>query len=250
VPDKAEQEIAPIQKIKTAAPPPPSPPIEKADTDPRGIVAEAWREVHQDLPEPNARIDREHFVAYCMSKIPEEAQRRAAYQAYVESLHDTGLALMLPNKKTDLGKHCFGYSVLLAQEFYLEGKGPDCLALQGDPAKDVSMASVQQELTNAWETVKKDDNGRVTKDAFCEYHLDKYADRLVEETKEDYKAFLEMDFQTALNMMLPEEKTTLGGHCFRYGSLMAGEFYFDQAKQAKTKCGCAGQVNDVLGVAK
>jgi len=40
-----------------------------------------------------------------------------------------------------------------------------------------------------------------------------------------YLDFLDATFTAALRMMLPANKDTIGGHCFRYAALMAREFY-------------------------
>merc|ERR1712066_775357 len=80
--------------------------------------------------------------------------------------------------------------------------------------------------------------------------MGKHAEKLVPETAKFYEAFLEKNFQSALSMMLPQKKSTLGGHCFRYAGLMAGEFYFDAAKDAATGCGCSAPVADVLSITK
>jgi len=62
--------------------------------------------------------------------------------------------------------------------------------------------------------------------------------------------FLEYNFKSALEMMLPVPKTSLGGHCFRYADIVAGEFYFDAANDAIKGCGCNRPVTDVLNLAK
>ena len=41
----------------------------------------------------------------------------------------------------------------------------------------------------------------------------------------NYLAYLDNLFTAALRMMLPGNKDTIGGHCFRYAALMAREFY-------------------------
>ena len=112
------------------------------------------------------------------------------------------------------------------------------------------MASVRADLDADWEKVAKDKNGRVAQTQFREHFTKKHKDLLVPETKKHYQAFLDLNFQSALAMMLPEKKATLGGHCFRYAALMAGEFYFDAAKVAEAGCGCSGSVADVLQITK
>ena len=95
------------------------------------------------------------------------------------------------------------------------------------------LSEMHKALDNDWEAVEKDETGRVTVEAFTKYFMAKYKDQVTEKNEESYQAFLEKDFSSALAMMLPREETNLGGHCFRYASILAGEFYFDGAKQAR-----------------
>ena len=62
--------------------------------------------------------------------------------------------------------------------------------------------------------------------------LEKHADKLTVETTKSYEQYLDKLFDACTAMMLPADKKDLGGHCFRYGALMAGEFYFGAAKAA------------------
>merc|ERR1712187_225148 len=145
------------------------------------------------------------------------------------------------------GKHCFGYATLLVPEFYCE-KPKDSLKFAGSERPSDGLAEVRTELDNDWLNVSKDRDGRVTAAAFVDHFMEKHKDKLVPGSASEYKKFLEVNFKSSTNMMLPAQKDTLGGHCFRYGALMAGEFYFDQAEEAATGCGCNGPVADVLGI--
>merc|ERR1712032_598105 len=163
---------------------------------------------------------------------------KEAYREYANKLFDTATALMLPSRKDDLGKHCFGYAYLLATEFYADSP-QDQLQLVSSNKPNDELASVRDELDADWAAVQKDGDGRVTLDAFKSYFLKKNAKVLVPASCPAYEAFLDKDFESALAMMLPAKETTLGGHCFRYGALMAGEFYFGAAQEAAAPgCGC------------
>jgi hypothetical protein len=198
--------------------------------DPATVVAADWEKAHQNSGDAKARVPREVFVEVCMSNFasgsgggPDDLD----YQAYVNALFDTATAMMLPAEKTDLGKHCFGYAALLAHEFYAQGKPEDMLALTSSTKPADRLAAIRQDLDADWAAVEKDEEGRVAVDVFVSYFLGKYTGNIAPENQGSFEKFLVQDFQSALAMMLPKQKTTLGGHCFRYASLMAGEFYFD-----------------------
>jgi len=210
-------------------------------------VSSAWEGVHEQLPEATSRVPREAFVSYHMKKVPAKAPKRAEYEKYLNVLFDSATGLMLPAKKVDLGKHCFGYASILADEFYWN-QPADRLSLKADMKPADRLAEVRKDLDVDWNIVPKDAEGRVTKAAFVEYYMKKHRAQMILQTKGDFAEFLNRDFESALAMMLPEEKSSLGGHCFRYAGLMAGEFYFDAAKQAAVGCGCNTPVADVLKV--
>lgn len=215
--------------------------------DPGAEVLAAWLDVHTMLSDAQARVPRNAFVEYCLRMAPPGTPKRPEYTQYLNELFTTATALMLPSKKNDLGKHCFGYAMMLAGEFYFD-KPLDRLSLTKSGALD-GLQSVRSELDADWASVPKDEvSGRVSLDGFKYYMIMKHGARLTPETQGVYEQFLEQNFRSALSMMLPEQKDTLGGHCFRYASLMAGEFYFDAAKDAFTGCGCSAPVADVLGV--
>lgn len=155
---------------------------------------------------------------------PASDEKRIGFEKYANSLFDTGLAMMLPAPKTDLGKHCFGYASLLAPEFYGD-KPKDTLALVADKRPLDELSDIRVELDEDWTQVPKDSENRVAQQDFVDYFINKHGSKLTGGRK-DYERFLKQIFKSALAMMLPEEKSTLGGHCFRYGALMAGEFYF------------------------
>jgi len=200
--------------------------------------------------EPTARVPFEWFVQSCLSNVPEDC-RSQEYEQYLYEVFQTALCLMLPNQKTDLGKHCFGYASILANEFYF-GQPADMLSLKAETKPMDAYAAVRQEMDADWAAVEKDVEGRVSIDAFVNYFFMKHGPKLAQESQDSYLQFLEQNFRSALSMMLPEQKTTLGGHCFRYASLMAGEFYFMAANQALAgnDCGCSAPVADILGITR
>jgi len=215
--------------------------------DPAAEVAAAWATVHQNM-EANARVPREVFVEYCMSRA-QGLPKLGEYEAYLNTLFDTATALMLPAEKTDLGKHCFGYASLLANEFYFD-QPADMLSLKAESKPKDKLEGVRANMDADWAAVDKDAEGRVSIDAFVNHFLNKHAAQVVPESQQNYETFLIQNFNSALAMMLPDQKTNLGGHCFRYAAVMAGEFYFDAANQANAGCGCSAPVADILGVTK
>jgi len=219
--------------------------------EPRKAVNDSWVTVHahyMSARDPKARVPQEAFVRYCMSFAPLNAVKRDAFQHYVNILFDSGLAMLLPAKATDLGKHCFGYIALLVNEFY--GDEPeDRLGLVGADRPDDDLFLLRAELDQDWENIEKDEDERVSWTAFRDYFLEKYADKLAGASKVAFVEFLEKDFASALAMMLPRRRITIGGHCFRYAALLAGEFYFDTGFDSFAS-GHAGPfgVRDVLGI--
>merc|ERR1712196_324243 len=127
--------------------------------------------------------------------------------------------MMLPARKTDLGMHCFGYAWLLSSEFYGD-KPLDRLGLAGSERPSDALAEIRSELDADWAAVQKDQAGRVTLEAFKVYFMNKYQSKLPQDGQAPFEAFLEQNFKSSTAMMLPETKTTLGGHCFRYSAIM------------------------------
>jgi len=249
------------EAVQRAAPAPQAAPVvqtaavEVAAVDPEPLgsidawaeVAQGWEAVHGVLPEPSSRVPRQVFVDYCMNFCPTDPNLQESFVTYVNALFDTGTALMLPAQKEDLGKHCFGYASLLAGEYY--GPQPqDRLCLNQQEKPNDIYAEIRANLDEDWALVEKDEAGRVNINAFINVFFSKFNDLLIQETAPYYQQFLEQVFNTSLTMMLPAQKDTLGGHCFRYGALLAGEFYFDAAKDAVAGCGCQSPVLDVLGI--
>jgi len=198
-------------------------------------VLECWENVHTGFmvkgTDPRARVHQEAFVKWCMSRAPKDSNKREAFQQYANILFDTGAALMGPSKRTDLGKHCFGYASILVSEFYGD-KPEDRLGLARWERPDDELFFLRAELDQDWDRIGKDEHGAVTREAFKEYFLDKYAEKLIPESRQYFVSFLEQDFRLCSSMMLPQRKKSLGGHTFRYGALLAGEFHFDAAMDA------------------
>merc|ERR1711924_295998 len=105
--------------------------------------------------EPSARVPLDAFLGYCLSSVP-DACKTIEYESYLNYIFTTALSLMLPNQKTDLGKHCFGYATILANEFYFDGQPADGLSLKADSKPQDRLAVVRQEMDMDWAAVEKD----------------------------------------------------------------------------------------------
>ena len=74
----------------------------------------------------SGRMDREIFVEHLLELHHEElmgAGTKQVYRQFLDRCFDAGVGLMLaPGKeeKADVGRHCFSYSLLLANEFYFK----------------------------------------------------------------------------------------------------------------------------------
>merc|ERR1712032_1314720 len=96
----------------------------------------------------------------------------------------------------------------------------------------------------------KNERGSVDLDAFTRYLIAKHSSQLVPESVENFKISLRKVFDAMMKMTSPREEASLDGHGFRYGALLAGEFYFDAAKDAALGCGCSEPVADVLQIVR
>eukprot|EP00947_MAST-08B_sp_MAST-8B-sp1_P004137 g4137.t1 len=109
-------------------------------------------------------------------------------------------------------------------------------------------------LNADWKAVQARNGGtRVDRATFVAYLLEKHRGEYDDASKADFETFLNAAFDASTALMLPAQKTDLGGHCFRYGALMAGEFYHAQAKNMAAGpggCGCDTPVADVLRLTK
>lgn len=199
------------------------------------LAQEYWDCVHLQFmssgTDSKARVHQEAFVKWCMSQAPKDTEKREAFQQYANILFDTGAAMMGPSRRTDLGKHCFGYASFLASEFYAD-KPLDCLGLARFERPDDELFLLRAELDQDWERIRKDENGLVTRASFKEFFVEKYGEKLIPESRHIFISFLDQDFSVCASMLLPDRKTAIGGHCFRYGALLAGEFHFDAAIDA------------------
>lgn len=182
-------------------------------------VKHQWSLAHADVM--NARVDRDLFISQFLDNTGPDVE--ALHLSYLQSVFDGAVAMMLPTVKTDLGKHCFTYASILAEEFYAaDGSAPDKLGL---------VAGANAELDADWAAVSKNSEGRVALESFKQFYTNKYSfDLQVQGQMVAFTSFLEKVFLSARVMMLllPDKfaKGTLGGHCFRYAGLMVGEFYF------------------------
>mmetsp|Transcript_78579 Transcript_78579/g.139430 ORF Transcript_78579/g.139430 Transcript_78579/m.139430 type:complete len:225 (-) Transcript_78579:266-940(-) len=211
--------------------------------DPKAKVAAGWTKVNKD----QGRVSCEDFASVCIQEMPVPVARREAFTTYLGSLFEASTAMMLPSVKSNLGKHCFGYGFLLAGEFYAD-KPRDQLKLAASSKPKDKLKALRAEFDHDWEQVLKDDNGRVTLYGFVNYFLQKHNGKLDGATKGVYTMFLQKTFESCLKMM-GDNKTTLDGHAFRYGDLMAGEFYFAAAKNTLMGGTSDNSVTDVLGIA-
>jgi hypothetical protein len=181
----------------------------------------------------DSRVTESTFVAECEKFTPSvPAEKLDAYKQFSAALVDMAKVIN-PTKMVDhngkhtFGKHSFGYISLMCAEFYGD-KPSDRLQLAGDARPADQHQALREELDADWKAVEKDKDGRVGWDAFRDYYFSKYEDRVTDPTRKAlFKMFIDKDFAAACSMMLPAEKQTLGGHCFRYAGLMAGEFHFD-----------------------
>jgi len=94
---------------------------------------------------------------------------------------------------------------------------------------DQGITDINDTWTNVTGAVKSllRDDGRVSADIFAMYFSNKYAAQLTDDAKKQaYATFINSVHTMATKMMLPNIKTTIGQHCFKYAATMAGEFYF------------------------
>jgi hypothetical protein len=171
------------------------------------------------------------------------------------------------NGGDDLGVKCFGITYVLSQEFSYQAKGgADILGLESPvvPGTDAAIVQAHANAEQDWQSVTKSAGGRVTRTDFKTYFMRKYqlpapdleppaAAAWVTEAAQSnptaaskiiaaFDLFLDLLFTSALRMMLPSIKDTIGVHCFKYAAAMAMEFYFpnggaDDVLEFKSKTG-------------
>lgn len=219
-------------------------------SDAQNVVDARWEDAHKKLPSPSARVPSE--VLASVNACAAEKSRQAEHAAFLKLVFETSTALMLPAVKSDLGKHCFGYGCLMADEFYFDTKQPAAdklMLVTEDWPYDPLAVALRRELDEDWETIPKDGDGRVTGIEFVLYCTGtKYVEQLggVVAVRHNYEKFLSKLFQVCIQMS-GTTKGTLGRHCFCYAMIVAGEFYFAAAQQsASPDCGCSTPVKDVL----
>ena len=126
------------------------------------------------------------------------------------------------------------------------------------PIANSTMKDIHAEYADDWEKVPKTVPGhRVEREAFVNYLWEKNEYKLTkEESKDEYRKFLHKCFDCCTSLMLPADKKDLGRHCFTYGNLMSGEFYFAAAERDQMSVdqhgnpACTRPVEDVLKVCK
>ena len=128
-------------------------------------------------------------------------------------------------------------------------------AVQTSLCKPADAATDVRRQANAdWDSAEKNQEGRVEKEAFKAAMKKKFATdiggKVGGKAQEAFDEHLDRCFAAGIGLMLPKEKTSLGRHCFGYAAIMAGEFYFSEARDAEEGCGCNADVKDVLGLKK
>merc|ERR1712070_127504 len=108
--------------------------------------------------------------------------------------------LMLPKDKKDLGKHCFGYSSILVNEYYegsSEDDAPDLLGLLQAPVMDWidPLKSLRHQLSQDWSKAKNHE-GHCDLDSFRNILRERHARKLggITEATDAYTQFMERLF--------------------------------------------------------
>lgn len=187
--------------------------------DAPSLVRERWERAHEGEEDASKRVTLEKLLEVVQAE-------DAAHKAFVEALFSASVGLMLPNKKTDLGKHCFGYATLLNDE-YKPGSCPsDGLGLLGDRPLPDALRTVREELRADFAAATSGCD-RVTKEAFVTVLFAKHKAKLRSEgpSEEDLKEFLGRVFD-AVALLGGGAAQDLDRHAFTYGAYFAYEFYF------------------------
>jgi len=217
-------------------------------------VGDRWLQVHELLPGPTARVTREAFVKTHLSQAGSAAN--GPFESFLNAMFDTATALMLPKKKDDLGKHCFGYATLMIDEYYAGQPGPkDGLGLTKTPAiawfDPLKVLRVQ--LQDDWQSAQKDASGHVLIPAFKMVFLARHLSNFggLNHAKVEYDKFLDKLFHLCQRFS-GVERGWLDHHGFLYGGLLSYEFYFADARDREAACGCGTStpVADNLGITR
>merc|ERR1712110_808598 len=157
--------------------------------------------------------------------------------------------------KDDLGKHCFGYSTLVANEYCCGMKPMDGLGLLIEPAIGFfdPLARLRVELNDDWATASKESHGSAGLDSFTKVLLKRHEPKFggIVEAEQAFTEFLQRLFEAGKRMSGPDTKH-LDRHAFLYVSMMAYEFYFSDArdKELAQGCGSSTPVADNLGITR
>eukprot|EP00419_Tripos_fusus_P016335 CAMPEP_0172740566 /NCGR_PEP_ID=MMETSP1074-20121228/125161_1 /TAXON_ID=2916 /ORGANISM="Ceratium fusus, Strain PA161109" /LENGTH=263 /DNA_ID=CAMNT_0013570707 /DNA_START=1 /DNA_END=792 /DNA_ORIENTATION=- len=206
-----------------------------------GDLDKDWSEVPK-VPLGNGRVASDGFKTYYVDKFQKlgllSEPGKQNFLTFLGNVFEAAFSMMLLHPQLSekyyegmptLGEHCFKYAGALAGEYYFGGSdGLDQLGLSGVKA-----------LNDDWNSAAKEQvggQGRVSLESFKQVYVTKFASLLNDQTRPRYKEFLSFTFAASFNMMLAKSDLdakkdqngggTLGGHCFRYAGLMAGEFYF------------------------
>lgn len=95
----------------------------------------AWSAVPK--VEGEDRVDQQGFTTYFeelhssrfILDPQHESNFKKAFKTHLGKAFDVGVSMMLPAQKTTVGKHCFRYAAMVANEFYFPGSGADKLGL-------------------------------------------------------------------------------------------------------------------------
>jgi len=224
------------------------------------VVADRWAQVHELLPNATARVTRPAFVEVHkkMARISAPGRNSAdgsPYADFLDALFTAATGLMYPKKKNDLGKHCYGYSSLISDEYYEDDAAPpDSLGLLKAPAIGWfdPLKVIRTHLRDDWELVQKDTDQRVDLASYKKALLHRHGKNLggITEATTAFTSFIEKNFEACRRISGRSDQQWLDQHSFSYGALMAYEFYYADARDAERAegCGCSTPVADNLGI--
>lgn len=224
------------------------------------VVADRWKLVHESLASATARVPRDPFVNVhkqiaAMSAPTRNSDDGSPYANFLDLLFTAATGLMLPKKKDDLGKHCYGYSSLISDEYYESPDPiPDKLGLLSTPAIGWfdPLKVIRIQLQDDWSAVSKDDDNHVDRARFKESVMRRHEVKLggISEATTAFDTFVDRIFEALRCISGRDDQQWLDQHSFTYGSLLAYEFYFSDARDAVRAegCGSSTPVADNLGI--
>jgi hypothetical protein len=222
-------------------------------------VADRWKQVHELLDTPTARVPCKQFLAVHQTLAKSAAPNRdvtdeSPYMDFMNALFVAATGLMLPKKKDDLGKHCFGYSSLISDEYYESSEKPDKLGLLSAPAIGWfdPLKVMRLQLKDDWSKVQKDEQQHVNVDSFKQVLRGRHLSKLggITEAIDSFDQFLERIFEAMRRISGCSDRDWIDQHGFVYGGVLAYEFYFADARDHERAegCGSSTPVADNLGI--